>query len=361
MLAASVLASAAILTRQFGAALPAAMLVLLLADPSRWRLLGSGVALPLVAASWQIWTGFTQPTAFMEVNLAKETQYLGSLLAAPQRLLERFAVICQYIGLYSLPLLPLLVHVSRATRPPWPWAAFLSLAALVEWALHDRLMPSLAYNLSAAASRAPSLGPPLTVASTAAAILLGGIVLRRLGEWRAASFGGQVNLLVAGCLVFLHLAYVGLIDEYLIPFLPLVVLGLAADFKVAPRAVKQAVLGLSLVSLVATSAWTFVLLGRKTAFWTAADELYRRGVPAEQIYAGEWTYFRLSPGADPISTYSPERIAKSSYLVWDPYFAPYQVDGGWTMIAQVPYRWFDLTQRQVSVYRRADRPHLAIP
>lgn len=356
MLVASLLASAAILTRQFGVALPIALTLLLLAGRNRWPLLAAGVALPAVAGGWQIWSALADPTAFMQINLRAEAQYLADLRASPGQLLWRFTRICQYVGLYALPLGPLLAHLCRRIRPPWPWVAFLALAAVGDFALHGALMPSLNYNLAALASRAPVLRFPLTLASTAAAIVLGGIFFRRLRGWRAASPGGLAAVLVAVGLVVLHLAYVDLIDEYLIPFLPLVVIALAPAFGTAPRSVKRATLVLSLTALAISTAWTFVLLERKTAFWRAAENLCRRGVPAEQIYAGEWTYYRLKHVDDLMRDYSAERIAKSTYLVSDALFAPYRADEAWVMVAQEPYRWFDLTERRVSVYRRRGQP-----
>lgn len=120
---------------------------------------------------------------------------------------------------------------------------------------------------------------------------------------------------------------------------------------------KWATAALSLVALAASAAWTFLLFERKTAFWKAAEALHQRGIPAETIYAGEWTYYHPR-GFDELTTdFSPERIERSTYLVWDPLFRPYDVDEKtWVRIGEESYRWLDLSKRQVSVYRRIDAP-----
>jgi len=353
MFAGSLFASAAILTRQFGVALPVALILLLLADRKRRSWLPWGVALPLVAVFWQVSNTF-QPTAYLAINLERQALYLADPVRLTGDLFFRFARICQYVGLYAVPLAPLLVHVARRIHVPRLWALYMSLAALADFLLNGALMPSLVGNLSAVASRIPLMRLPLTLIATVAAILLGAILFRRIAGWKNETKGRQTLALVSGGLVVFHLAYVDLIDEYLIVFLPLVVIALAPEFGQAPRSVKRATAGLSVIALVASTAWTFVLLERKTAYWIAAETLHERGVPADQIYAGEWTYFRIGHGSHAPREYSPERIDRSTYLVWDPLFAPYRVDETWVEIARQPYRWIDLTERHVSLYRRSE-------
>lgn len=352
MLMGSIFASAAILTRQFGIALPAALSGVLLADRRPRRLLLAGLGLPLLATVWQACSALAEPTLFMGINLEREVGYLGHFLDRPGQTLWRFARICQYVGVFSLPMAPLLIHRAWRARPPWVWVAVLGGTAVSDFALNGTQMPSLAGNLSAVFLRVPSLRPPLTLLATLVAILLGCAVYRAVAKWKALSAGNRLIAFLGTSLLALHLVYVDLIDEYLIALIPLVVLALAASFGAAPSHVKRATAALSLLALAGSAIWTFVLLERKTAFWNAAEALKRTGVPAEQIYAGEWTYYHVNDFDDLTRDFSPQRIEKSTYLVWDPLFAPYRVDDRWARIAEESYRWFDLSERRVWVYRR---------
>ena len=43
---------------------------------------------------------------------------------------------------------------------------------------------------------------------------------------------------------------------------------------------------------------------------------------------------------------------RSTWLAWDPYFAPFKPGDEWILVDRTPYRWFDFSERHVSVYRR---------
>ena len=359
MFLASVFAALAILTRQFGVVLPAALSGALLVARADGRLWLAGLALPAIAAGFQVWSGLHSPTAFMQVNLAREGVFLGDFAALPGEALRRFSRIAQYVGLFSLPLFPVLAHLAtrRRTRTFGAWVVLVAALAISDLATGGASMPSLNGNLSAALSRLPLLRLPLTLAATFAAALLGVLFTRDQEDDRRSASPTSLRLgLTAFLLTLVHVAYVDLLDEYLIPFLPLVVLAVAREFGRAPRALKTATASLSLASLALSAVWTFALFERKEAFWRAADVLRQQGIPAERIYAGEWTYYHLGEGARDLREFSAARIATSTHLVWDPLFAPYHVDENWILLFEEFYRWPDFSRRAVGVYRRIDPP-----
>lgn len=111
MIAASVAAAAAILTRQFGVALIAAALTQWLLGKDRRRLAPfflCGLALPVAAAAWQFSEGLTSPSWAAALNKRGQLFYLTTGTVgtdAPWRL----SVILDYAALFALPLVLLVV------------------------------------------------------------------------------------------------------------------------------------------------------------------------------------------------------------------------------------------------------------
>jgi 4-amino-4-deoxy-L-arabinose transferase-like glycosyltransferase len=131
-------AAAAIGTRQFGIALIAGLLLTWLTGRSRRKkamLYLIGLILPSSAGAWQLALGLTQPSATQVARLGHTLAYLHRGL--PTMLVEsvyRFAVLLEYLGLFLLPLIPLLLVCSiRSVRERagerWPlWRALARVA-----------------------------------------------------------------------------------------------------------------------------------------------------------------------------------------------------------------------------------------
>jgi 4-amino-4-deoxy-L-arabinose transferase-like glycosyltransferase len=122
MALASMVAFAAIGTRQFGAASVAALFATwLLFEQHRLRkapLYLVGLTLPLLMTLWQISFGLRQPTFSEKVRLAEESAYLRDLPSLAAEVLWRPIIILQYLGLFLLPLAPLLVVLVRNCLDP---------------------------------------------------------------------------------------------------------------------------------------------------------------------------------------------------------------------------------------------------
>jgi hypothetical protein len=105
MIAGSLAAGAAILTRQFGVVLAAGLGVLWLFDRQRWRKLPfylSGLAVPALAAVWQVTQGLSAPTWAMQKTARSEILYFQSWSLWAD-VPWRVTLILQYLALFSLP------------------------------------------------------------------------------------------------------------------------------------------------------------------------------------------------------------------------------------------------------------------
>lgn len=348
MALASALAAAAILTRQFGVALPIAVAAVTLPDRGSRRLGAAGLALPCLATLWQLWSMAAEPTAFMALRLVKQWEYLADPARVLANLVWRPVRIAQYVGLFAAPLLPILVWRASRQGVSRAWTAYVLGAGLTDVVLNGRPMPSLEGNLAAVLRNLPTLTWPVTAIALVGAVFAGTVLLPH----RGGASGDRLPGLAAAALTVLHVAYADAWDEYLIVFLPLLVLAAGADFGAAPARAKAAAALLALATLLASTAWAGAAQARKAAFWRAAEAVHHTGVPAEEIYAAEWTYYRIGDRPRALAEYSPARIGRSSVLVWDPWFVPYRPDASWLRVGEESYRWIDGSSRSVGVYRR---------
>ena len=106
MMVASLAASAAILTLQFGVALIGGVVVLWIIDDCDRRKIPFyliGIVLPLTAAVWQFQQASLNPTWGMRYSLTAQSYYLHTFRLLAGGLVWRPAVAFQYMALYSLP------------------------------------------------------------------------------------------------------------------------------------------------------------------------------------------------------------------------------------------------------------------
>ena len=218
----SLAAAAAIGTRQFGVALPAGLVLAWLIGQSRVEkapLYLAGLILPGVAGLWQALLGLTQPSVTQVLRLGHNLVYLDQGLSALLvQSVYRLAVLLEYLGLFLLPLTPILlfpyIQRVRADGPAggrlrqWRDPALVVIATIflivlytlsyywVNGAIRSSLMPSLGWVLSLDAS--PVERVLLTVASTiCGALLMVSLSARYLrpGRWRSLSPGDPARLL----------------------------------------------------------------------------------------------------------------------------------------------------------------------
>jgi 4-amino-4-deoxy-L-arabinose transferase-like glycosyltransferase len=118
MVLASAAAFASIGTRQFGLALAAGLLMTwLLFEQDRLRkvpLYLTGLVLPMLIILWQVSFGANRPTFTQKVRLAEQLAYMQDLPCLVTEILWRPTILLQYLVLFLLPLLPLLIVFVRS-------------------------------------------------------------------------------------------------------------------------------------------------------------------------------------------------------------------------------------------------------
>jgi 4-amino-4-deoxy-L-arabinose transferase-like glycosyltransferase len=305
VLAGSLLAACATLTRQFGVALLGAWILLFLADRHRGRrahLYAAGSIAPAVAAWWQglAWSRFPNWTAGLRG--AHEIHYLENPGLFLRSLFYRPAVVLLYLGLFTLPLAlvalgPVLrqgAWRARARRAGAAAALLTLLAAGIALrpgaSDHPFLLPLIPWNLGGLLGAAPGLRTAVTAASAVSGVLLLGLAIAR---WRRVGEPPERRFLDLAALAFLgiHIACAQFGDEYLLVFLPLALVLLGRVFEEHERVVPGAAL-LGVLALVLGASWTRGALAQREAQWEAGDLALSLGAPPERISASwEWDCF----------------------------------------------------------------------
>jgi len=321
MALASMAAFAATGTRQFGAALVAGLFsTWLLLERHRLRkapLYLLGLILPLPMTLWQISFGVSQPTFSQKARLAEQSAYLRDLPHFAAEILWRPTIILQYLGLFLLPLAPLLVVLVRNSLDTRDWESRQevsgklqisrsSLWLLAAWTIYiaagvcygylfflsDFLMPSLPWLF-----RSQSLLEPffpsgfeerlaVTILACGFAVGLGWLLSRTyLGRrgWKNRPPAECFVMLSGLTLLCLHLLYVQFNDVYLIQFVPFAVFALGQMLHIWPRWCKVSTAVSCLFMLSVSCLWSRANLANAEANWQAAEIARSAGAAPQQI------------------------------------------------------------------------------
>jgi len=314
MALASLAAFAAAGTRQFGAGLVAGLfLTWLVSGEQRLRSLPLylvGLVPPLLMSLWQFSFGVSRPTFSQKVRLAEQVAYMHSLPRFLGDVLWRPTVILQYVALFLLPLLPLLVVLARITRnprevensrarasffprSPWllgGWTLYLSAGVCFGYFFYlpRILMPYLAWLLPN--SQTSPFGfkkhLALTVLTSGFAIVLGWLLSRRYLEkrnWQHISPGEWFVVFSGLSLLGLQLLYAQFYDVYLIQFIPFALVALGQMAPSWPRWCKVLTAGMCLVMLLISACWTRGKLAEAQASWEGAEFVHSIGVAPRDI------------------------------------------------------------------------------
>jgi hypothetical protein len=411
MALASMVAFAAIGTRQFGVASVAALFATwLLFEQHRLRkapLYLVGLILPLVMTLWQISFGLRQPTFSEKVRLAEESAYLRDLPSLAAEVLWRPTIILQYLGLFLLPLAPLLVVLVRNCLDPRDRNSLhgvrdkqqvsrSSLWLLAAWTVYiaagvccgyfffrsDLLMPSLAWLL-----RSRSLLEPffpvgfekrlvVTILACGFGVALGWLLSQKYLErrgWRNRPPAESFVVLSGLALLCLHLLYLQFYDVYLIQFLPFAVFALGQMLHIWPRWCKVLTAVLCLLMLTVSSLWSRANLAKAEAHWRAAEIARSVGAAPQEIggnmtwscYHGAFDEWIADVGGpDATSRYSGSnrmhaaffnllnrRYNRAKYVLSSSLPAP--SDKNWQLLRRVEYRDNWLRRRSVYVLMRS--------
>jgi Dolichyl-phosphate-mannose-protein mannosyltransferase len=314
MALASLAAFAAVGTRQFGAALVAGLAATwVFFEKQRLRkasLYLLGLALPLLMSLWQFSFGINRPTFSQKVRLAEQVSYMHDLPRLLGDFLWRPTVILQYLGLYLLPVLPVLLALAQMTwsaREPanvtarssfrssdlWllgTWFIYLTFGVCFGYFYYLRhtLMPYLAWLLPNTQTSEFSVTrhAALTLLTCSFALILAWLLSRRYFDkrnWRLITNPEWFVVLSGLALFGLQLLYAQFYDVYLIQFLPFTVFALANMAAKWPRWCTATTTGLCLVSLCISSLWTRGSLAQAEASWQAAELAHSAGAVPRDV------------------------------------------------------------------------------
>jgi hypothetical protein len=339
--AAAVAGAASILTRQFGAALVAALGVLWLFDRqriARLKYYAIGISLPVFAVAWQLYRGLFYSNWAAESVLFRQKLFFSHghfLRVLPWRPL----VLVEYQALWLVPLVLLagwatfgdlrgaktnrdLGEENRATTisPRASSAWLIGLIALFTagvaygWRVvgygynssdfhgNTALMPFLRHTYDLLLV----LGEPVRWAVTIF-VVVGAALFARVFVERYASLISTLagpgtgpasaplprellldltSLFLLGC----NLIFFQQWDSYQLPFLPLVAIVVAKRYEGLMISRRFAVAGCCLLLLVGSTIWTREDLAKGDVQWTLAEKLRESGVPPQNI-ASSWEWF----------------------------------------------------------------------
>ena len=314
-------ATLAILTRQFGIALPAGLVFSWILSHRenrlRFRSILAGAGPPFVAFLWQLWTVRQHPTLTQSVRLLEEWRFLHQTFPALLlQLVWRCVVITQYTGLYLCAILPgllLLIYKSRKVSIVSPeskdarplcsssgiflWLAFLIVGQVTNILpaksgfldyFRAALLPTIPWLVGVTMPNSTRYRLALSALSLASTVLLGALLSQAFDHkatWRRRDPTNLFFVGTASAFIVLHLFFVQLNDTYLIVFLPFVLIALAQLIRtksvptasVCTIAVCSATLG---ISVAVCLRGTF---NHQEAVWHACNQVRAAGIDTEQI------------------------------------------------------------------------------
>ena len=350
MYLASLAGSAAILTRQFGAVLIAAAVLVWAVSDNRRRniaLVATGIALPLIALRWQLHTGIAQPTGGTRMIFYQLSQYYSHPLGLLKSTVWRGTVILHYLAFFALPFIFLpALEAARKGHSQEPPARRWLVPAIVTGCLFGVLlysrrhhfvpstMPMIDSNFDSLWS---AFGSPVRIVLTALTMVGGGLaascfVSRYRSEWSKLSAQERfIDFVAAGATLGI-LAYSNFTERYLLPLLPymLIVLGR----RCAPQLRNHGrLIGCCCVLIVLVSAvYTRSDLARGEAFWKGGEIAQHFATPQETVSSSdEWDGFHYMDSFlaqngssldsrkydDVVNDWFRERRKKASYIVAD--------------------------------------------
>ena len=371
MFAASLVASAAILVRQFGVVIIAGVILVWVITPNHARhsrLALTGLALPLMAFGWQLYRGLKTPTWATQYNFYMLKLYYSQALGLLHALLWRPAVILEYVAFFALPfaLLPVLLQRRKSEHghipqwlPPALIAACIVVILFVSRALEPTrmLMPLLPWHFEPllALGHAPRL--LLTTLTTLGGGVAGFCFLSRYrSDWPSLSSEQRLLDFVTAGVALILLTFWMIGDEYLLPLLPyaLIVPGLRCSPFLQRHA--RVVTACCLIIGFTSAIYTRQLLAASEAFWKAG-EIARSSAASSATISSSWPwtsyhYFDQFLAGNRKNVYLPsyfdwlDRRARSAdYLVSETLPA----DSSRTVVATVKYRPFPFIVRHVYV------------
>lgn len=397
MILASVAAAASILTRQFGIAFIPGLLCLWVFSRERRRqafFYFAGIAIPAIAAAWQLYVGILRPnwtTRGLHHLLFQYYTDPGFMLT---NTLWRPIEFVQYLALFLLPLiLPAMFAFVADLRKSGLRAidmkslrfntVLLGLlaTALLTGAFYERFanqfslfIPYIEGSLdSFLGLRQHDLKHFLLMLVT----LIGGILFARIfllryrdGQtWKSLSAGERLLDWVTLFFFSMHVIYFKVSDEYLLVLLPYVLIALGRHLGDWLSRMSIATGIACLVVMAASAAWTRTALERSEAYFSGGEFARSSGISPREIYSSwEWdsSYRFYDYVADPGDSVFPhmknldltgdyfdrwlvEQRAKAQIWVTETHPAPQEK---WQILKTFNYRDLFFRNIRVNVVRR---------
>jgi 4-amino-4-deoxy-L-arabinose transferase-like glycosyltransferase len=396
MLMASLAGAAAILTRQFCLVLVPGVLVATLTSRELRPLLKNvlaGLALPTIAAAWQLQAGYLSPNWAATYSMANQARYFGDVDHMAGSMIWRPTVVLEYMALFSLPLVPLVFvqvlfgfrtsesdsqAMSRArnnfhggTRAAilLALALYLIIGFLIgpSFGAMGYMIPYVPWYFGSLEGLGPVGRALLSMLALSGGAFYGFLFLNRYlsSENRRRISASQTLLDFVTMFFFVEiLLFFQIGDAYFLPLLPfaLIVAGRAIQPQIN-RFAKPAV-AMCLVMLLLSAAWTRGLLADDEASWQAAEKLVRQGVSPQEICA-KWpwvSYYRfnefLAEGGYPSAAgvkrffeeWWPKRREEARFWITPDRNDP--PGEHWRIVEETPYRGMIGKMRRVYVKER---------
>jgi 4-amino-4-deoxy-L-arabinose transferase-like glycosyltransferase len=316
--------AAAILTRQFGAALVPAILAVWLFHPRgavRSKHYLVGLSLPVLATAWQLNQGWSHSNWAAAFLLLRQRMFVwnGGVL---KDLPWRPSVVAEYQALWLAPLV-FLAGIAvfagrrpfqRGDEPPARWGAFLSWlgwlvlftgAAIYGWKV-------IRYGYSGPIRGSHALVPfvphcydilevvpewfrwAVTLLMVAGGALFARIAAARLVEATRGRLA-PAELLLDFTALFscgLTLIFVQFVDQYFLVYLPCAAIVVAKSVEDLLLRWRGVVAVCCMLLLVGAAGWTREDLAKDEAMWTLAERLRVEGVPADRIFSDwKWLFY----------------------------------------------------------------------
>lgn len=342
-LIASVFASFTILTRQVGVALLVAVGLFSLFQFS-WKKNLALMLLPTLAILWQAYGVFFNPNWGMVLNKARWLVYVSDPANLFATWLIRPAYILIYLTVFCLPLLPAALIYLRKKTPLINISLssnYILLSLIVghlsRWK-YVFTFPYLPWAFGDLFPQGSLIRPAVTVLILSGSAVLGGLFVSlrsQLGKL------GLISLIIL-CLLFYTLIYNGFGDEYLLVFVPFVLLylGFFLQKVLATKLLFSLTLFIAIVYFGGSAILVRNNLAREEAVWQGCEQLRLSGIPVMDIYCGfTWTSYysfndyledtrgkKLTDFTDFFSRYMPNRFKAAKYTV---VVSPNELDKNW--------------------------------
>ncbi len=300
MLLASLAASAAIMTRQFGFALVLAGFCILIFSSERRQIIKLffvGFFLPILAIIWQVLYSILTPNWAVFLVRYQQKLYFDDINSVLLNIIYRPSIIIQYMALFILPLiLFLLIDFVREIKNKKILLTQLNKSSLILTIISLYIFTSMLFSCFIYKScsiqalinnKFPKIPIFITVFTVLGAILLIRIILLKYMNYQIKKISLKYKFLdiVTLFLLFFNLIFYQIFDMYLLVFLPYILIVTGQYLGDFLNKYSRAITVTLICILMFSSLTIRGFLELKEAEWKGGDFLVSQGIPNNQIYS----------------------------------------------------------------------------